>query len=322
MAASSSSSPTKSQMPLISVVIPFYNRADFLAEAVESVISQTYRNWELILIDDGSTDESAAVARRFAENHPQRIFLHAHPDAANRGASSSRNLGIHYSSGEFITFLDSDDVFFADTLETEMSAFERSPEADVVCGTLQYWFSWSDAAAKRERDFQVNLGLETERLYAPPSLLVHNLRAGGRKPGIGCIILKSEFARKFTLFENDFKYVCEDQIFWATISLHGKIYIADACLAKYRQHNASSVSGMLNSGKTVDGWEKFSVWLENYLNENKVEDQKVWQALRLCRRENNYRIRFEKVINFYQRVFPYHFRYKIRDFIVRWRTRK
>lgn len=312
----------KSQMPLISIVIPFYNREEFLADAIESILGQTYQNWELILIDDGSTDNSVAIARRYIENNPQQIFLHAHQGGKNRGASSSRNLGIRYASGDFITFLDSDDVFFADTLETEMSAFDRSPAADVVCGTLQYWFSWSGNSNKRERDFQVNLGLETEKLYEPPSLLVHNLRAGGRKPGIGCIILKSEFARKFPLFEDDFKYVCEDQIFWAKISMHGKIYIADACFAKYRQHSSSSVSGLINSGKTVDGWENFSVWLESYLAENKVADEKVWQALNLCRKENNYRIRFKKLINLYQRIFPYYVRYKIRDLIIGWRMRK
>jgi glycosyltransferase involved in cell wall biosynthesis len=313
--------PDKSNEALVSIIIPFFNREKFLAESIESVLAQTYGNRELILVDDGSTDKSPQIARNYVEKYPDRIFLCAHENGKNHGASSSRNLGIKQAKGDFITFLDSDDVFLPETLKIELAAFDRNPQADVVCGTLQYWFSWSDEGRKNERDFIVNLGLTTERLYQPPSLLIHNLRAGGRKPGIGCVILRSEFAKKFSLFEDDFNYVCEDQIFWAKISLQAKIYLVDACLAKYRQHADSSVALLIKSGKTVSDWEKFSAWLENYLIENKVENRDLWEAVRLYRKENNYRIKYERLLNLYHRLLPYHLRYRIRDVIIAWRTR-
>jgi len=316
------SSSNKSNEALVSIIIPFFNREEFLAEAIESVLTQTYRDWELLLVDDGSTDKGPQIARRYAEQYPDRIYIYAHENGKNRGASSSRNLGIKYAKGNYITFLDSDDIFLPQTIETEIDAFSRVPETDVICGTLQYWFSWSEQAHENERDFIVNLGLTAGRLYHPPSLLIHNLRAGGRKPGIGCVILKSEITKNFSLFEDDFRYVCEDQIFWAKISLHAKIYVLDTCLAKYRQHGNSSIAALTKNKKTVSGWEKFSEWLENYLVENKVEDRELWRALKLCRKENDYRIKYERLLNLYHRLLPHHLRYRIRDAIIAWRMRK
>ncbi len=305
----------------VSVIIPFYNRAEFLAEAIESVLAQTHRNWELILVDDGSLDDSFAVAERFVENYPQRIFLHQHEGGQNRGASSSRNRGIEYAVGDFVTFLDSDDVFLPTTLEIELKTFAENEEADAVCGTLQFWFSWRGQTDEKERDFAVNLGLQSNKLYEPPNLLAHNLRAGGRKPGIGCVIIRGAFARKVKLFEDDFRYVCEDQIFWARLSLRARIFIVDACLAKYRQHERSSSSVLIESGRAADDWQKFLDWLEKYLRENKITNEDLWSAFKLCRRENGYKAKYRFALDLYRRIFPYHLRYRIRDLIVGWRTR-
>ena len=306
----------------VSIIIPFFNREQFLAESVESLLAQTFQNWELILIDDGSTDNSSIIAQEFVNKYPTKIFLYSHKNGENRGASSSRNLGIKSANGDFITFLDSDDVFLPHTLEIEIAAFEQNPQADVVCGTLQYWFSWTEKHDKKERDFFVDLGVSTEKLYKPPKLLVHNLRAGGRKPGIGCVILKSEFAKQFDLFEDDFVYVGEDQIFWAITSLYAKIYVLEDCLAKYRQHSRSSNASVFESGDANADLEKFSVWLENYLIENKIEDQEVWKALKSWQKENDFREKYQWLINLYQRIFPFHIRYRVRDLIIKWRTRK
>lgn len=308
--------------PAVSVIIPFFNREKFLAEAVESVLAQTYQNWELILIDDGSSDGSPDIAQSFVRKYPNKIFLRAHENGANRGASSSRNLGIKHARGGFITFLDSDDVFLPNTLEVEVAAFDRNAEAEVVCGTLQYWFSWAGRRNKRERDFVVNLGLPAGKIYEPPSLFLHNLRAGGRKPGIGCVILRSEFVRRFAMFEDDFAFVCEDQVFWAKVSLHAKIYVLNDCLARYRQHPHSSVSVLMEGGDLNANWRQFLSWLENYLAENNLESREIRQALKLLREEIGYRARHERLMRLYHRALPYHIRYRIRDLIISWRKRK
>src|ERR1051325_5362212 len=97
--------------PLVSVIVPFLNGAKFIREAIESVFSQTYQNWELILVDDGSTDSSSGIARQYAELHPGRVRYLEHEGHQNRGQAPARNLGIRHAAGEFFAFLDCDDIW-------------------------------------------------------------------------------------------------------------------------------------------------------------------------------------------------------------------
>src|SRR5438128_12540181 len=97
--------------PLVSAIIIFLNAEQFIQEAIESVFAQTYDNWELLLVDDGSTDGSTAIARSYLERHPRRVRYLEHSEHANRGMSASRNIGSRYARGEYIAFLDADDVW-------------------------------------------------------------------------------------------------------------------------------------------------------------------------------------------------------------------
>ncbi len=306
-------SPKNNIFPLVSVIIPFYNREKFLSESIKSVLAQSETDWELLLIDDGSTDSGGEIVREFAEIHADKIRLLHHEDKKNKGAGASRNLGIAHARGKFITFLDSDDVFFPDALENQLSAFQHDANADAVCGTLICWYSWSDEPYKGEKDFKVDLILETEKLYQPPDLLVHNLHAGGRKPGIDCVMLKSDFAKRINLFEDDYRYIGEDQIFWAKVSLHGNIYVTNNVLAKYRQHPASTCAVESSGGKDADSMLIFLDWLENYLRGNEISDDKIWKALKSFRRTVIFQAKFNPLKQLYRRILPLRARYKIRD---------
>jgi glycosyltransferase involved in cell wall biosynthesis len=99
--------------PLVSVVIPAFNRADCLPAAVASIQAQSYQRWELIVVDDGSTDDTAAVAERLAVADPRLRVLRR---GRNRGAQAARNAGVEAARGEWIAFLDSDDVWLPDSL--------------------------------------------------------------------------------------------------------------------------------------------------------------------------------------------------------------
>ncbi|HEX8089705.1 MAG TPA: glycosyltransferase family 2 protein, partial [Blastocatellia bacterium] len=96
---------------LVSVIIIFLNAEEFIAEAIESVFDQTYSDWELLLVDDGSTDASAEIALRYAAGYRGRVRYLEHEGHQNRGMSASRNLGIASARGEFVAFLDADDVW-------------------------------------------------------------------------------------------------------------------------------------------------------------------------------------------------------------------
>lgn len=116
---------------LISVIMPSYNAAPYLAEAVASVMTQTYTQVELIIIDDGSRDESVAIAQRLVEAHPGRILL---LEQANSGPYPARNLGLSRARGEFIAFLDADDWWSSDCLAKLHAALTASPAILAYCG--------------------------------------------------------------------------------------------------------------------------------------------------------------------------------------------
>jgi len=114
--------------PLVSVIIPTYNRAHFLPDAIESVLAQTYKNWELIVVDDGSTDNTREVVARFGG---QVCYLYQE----NKGCGAARNTGIEYARGEYIALLDSDDVWYPDKLALQVDLFKRFPGTGMVgCG--------------------------------------------------------------------------------------------------------------------------------------------------------------------------------------------
>ncbi|MDH4230865.1 MAG: glycosyltransferase family 2 protein [Nitrospirota bacterium] len=115
--------------PLVSVIIPAYNSGPYLADALRSVFEQDYQPIEVIVVDDGSTDETASVARSFKD------ILYTFQ--ANQGPASARNTGIRLAHGDFIAFLDADDYWPENKLRTQMSHLIENPETEVVLGRIQ-----------------------------------------------------------------------------------------------------------------------------------------------------------------------------------------
>jgi glycosyltransferase involved in cell wall biosynthesis len=113
-------------MPVASVVIPCFNQAHFLAEAIESVVSQSYRRLEIVVVDDGSADNGFEVAGRYSEVDRLR--------QPNRGVAAARNLGIGKSSGEFLVFLDADDRLLPEAVEVGMEALTKRPHVAFAAG--------------------------------------------------------------------------------------------------------------------------------------------------------------------------------------------
>jgi len=97
--------------PAVSCIVIFLNEERFLAEAIGSVLAQDHEPWELLLVDDGSTDGSAAIAHTFVQRHPDRVRYLQHADGATLGMSAARNLGLAHARGRYVGFLDADDVW-------------------------------------------------------------------------------------------------------------------------------------------------------------------------------------------------------------------
>ena len=118
----------------VSVIIPCYNRGKYLAEAIDSVLGQTYGNLELIIVDDGSTDDSLNVARSYED----RLTILQHPNGENRGQSASINLGLRSIDGEYVAILDSDDYWMLDKLEKQVAVLGEKPDIGLVYGNCNY----------------------------------------------------------------------------------------------------------------------------------------------------------------------------------------
>ena len=123
------------KLPLVSVVIPTYNRAELLPRAVDSVIAQTVSDWEVIIVDDGSTDQTPLVAERYRRSLGRRLAYHFQD---HQGASRARNTGIDACRGRFVAFLDSDDEFFPSKLERQIELFHLRPELGLVYSDYAY----------------------------------------------------------------------------------------------------------------------------------------------------------------------------------------
>ena len=102
---------------IISVIVPVYNAESFLDETLQSVLSQTYENWECIIVNDGSTDNTESIAKRWCKRDARFRYFYKE----NGGLSSARNLGIKYSNADYIAFLDSDDVLTKNSLEIRIN---------------------------------------------------------------------------------------------------------------------------------------------------------------------------------------------------------
>lgn len=141
-----------SSKPLVPGIIIFLNAQKFIEEAIQSVFAQTYDNWELLLVDDGSTDESTEIAQRYAEKYPEKVRYLDRENHQNLGISAARNLGIANAKGEYIAFLDADDIWLPNKLEQQLAILEAQPEATMLYGSTTLWYWWTDDSEDSQGD--------------------------------------------------------------------------------------------------------------------------------------------------------------------------
>jgi len=163
---------------VVSVIIPVYNCERYLGEAIESVLAQTCGPLEIIVVDDGSTDHTADVARSFAP--AVRYFLQAHA-----GAPAARNRGAELARGCYIAYLDADDLWVGEKLERQIDSFDEDPELDMVCGCVEQFVS-----PDVDEEWAA-------RIHCPDEAM--------RGPGPLTMLIREEALRRVGLFETRWK---------------------------------------------------------------------------------------------------------------------
>ncbi len=192
----------------ISVIIPTYNRGWILKEAIDSVLAQTFKDYELIVVDDGSDDNTAQILAGYGE----KIRMIRQP---NRGVSAARNQGIISSSGRFIALLDSDDLWLPEKLDRQISFFRKNPDA-MICQTQEIWIRNGRRVNPRKHHqklsgmiFQSSLNL---CLVSPSA-----------------VMLRRDLLDVVGFFDESLP-ACEDYDLWLRVSLKYPVYLIDEAL--------------------------------------------------------------------------------------------
>ncbi len=271
---------TISAAPLVSAIIIFLNGERYIQEAIESVFAQTYPHWELLLVDDGSTDDSTMIARRYAAQHPDRVLYLEHPSHQNRGMSTARNLGLRHARGEYVGFVDADDVWLPHKLEQQAAVLNAHPEAGMIYAPTQYWHSWTGQSEDRDRDFVPPLGLLPDTLMQPPTMLLRFLQNAAKPPGTCSVLLRREIVARVGGFVEAFRGMYEDQAFFAKVCTTTPVFVIKDYSARYRQHPASACSVAEAAGEYRRAEDIYLTWLARYVWALPTKTGGEWAVLR------------------------------------------
>jgi len=245
----------KPKPPVVSVVMPAYNTERFIGEAIRSVVRQTYTDWELLVIDDGSTDDTPRVVADMMESRIR--YIHTE----NMGAGSARNLGIEKARGDFVAFLDSDDVWFPHKLAVQVDVLRRDPETGLTYSNLWY---------VNERGKRIGMPrFALERLpdgWCLDKLLVRNGVIGGGST----VMVRRLLLHRVGPFDTSL-LMGQDWDLWLRLATCSKFRYTPQALMAYRQRRGSiSTAGVLRSlfdymiveraFAREDVREKFSPW--------------------------------------------------------------
>lgn len=268
--------------PLVSVITAFLNAEAFIQEAIDSVLAQTYKNWELLLVDDGSSDSGTSTAKIASQSHPGRIFYLEHFDHQNRGPSASRNLGLVHAKGCFVAFLDADDIFMPFKLERQTKYLIDQPDVGFTFGITLFWH-W-DERYKEADDFIHNLKGHVGKVYAPPDFLTEMLKLEGIHPTNCSMLIRHEVISQIGGFEEDFR-MYEDTFFLMKLLSATKVYITNDCTAAYRLHWGSQChkaqeDGSYHPFKPNVARGRFLKKTLEYLEAHKISDRALRRALR------------------------------------------
>lgn len=209
-------------MPRVSVIIPFYNRMRWVADAVRSVLAQTYRNFEIILVDDGSTEDITSCV----DIRNQQIqYLRQE----NKGPAAARNLGISVANGAFISFLDSDDIFLPDKLEKQVACMLNAPEA------LMSHTSYELIDVNKNLLGVVNSSRFAGHVY--PAILL------GCPIATPTVMIRREAFCNGLRFKEDMR-IAEDILLWSEIAQRSPILGIDEPLTRVRKHGKNAADDL------------------------------------------------------------------------------
>ncbi|HTW92747.1 MAG TPA: glycosyltransferase family 2 protein [bacterium] len=241
-------------MPLVSVICPVYNCEMYVEQAVRSVVDQTYQNWELLLIDDGSSDSSWNTIERLANSDKRICALH-HERHANLGVSATRNLGIARASGDYLAFLDADDVWLPGKLERQIDVVTRYPQVGFVYGQAlcidEAGRPLSEPRSAWSLEGVIGGGFEERPVWA----YRHIVAGRGFFPPCSTILARTDLVRRCGGFILALRHQVEDYVLWTELLKLAPAFYVPLTLAMYRVGAQSWTARQTVSSRRDAEWE-------------------------------------------------------------------
>ena len=245
------------KQPLVSIIITCFNQAHCIANTLKSVVPQTYTNWECIIVDDGSTDDSAELIKEFIKDDTRFTYLFQD----NQGVSRARNKGFALATGSFINFMDGDDTFLPDKLKEQIQVFKDNPEI-AVCICDHQFYSESN---NKYTYFEFSK-IETK----PLEQFLYKWHNGITLPLHSPLYKRSIWNKDELPFPEDYKYRCEDWVFNVLVALKDvNYYMLDKVLCNYHM----AATNFTNNAKSLTTAAiKAALYLKPKLPEQYQED--------------------------------------------------
>ena len=211
--------PVSAPTTLVSVIMPAHNAAEFIEEAIDSVLAQSYENWELLLIDDASTDKTAQVVKPYLED--ARIHLLAFQE--NQGVSGARNAGLQKARGQLVAFLDADDKWLPEKLQQQVAFHESHPEVALSFTRFAHFDKAGECCHAPKMAYQRDLAhVDVSRLYYENII------------GTLTVMLRQDVLGKVGCFDTDLR-LAEDHDLWLRVLQAGyRFGYLNEKLAMYR----------------------------------------------------------------------------------------
>lgn len=203
---------------MVSIITPAYNSEKFIAETIQSVLAQTYQNWELLIVDDCSTDKTAEIISRFQDSRIK--YFHNY---TNKGSAFSRNLALQKAKGKWIAFLDSDDLWHPEKLEKQIEFMKKN----------NYRFSYTNYCEIDETSKERGI------LISGPEVITKKMMTAYCWPGCLTVMYDAEF---LGLMQTADIKINEEYALWIKITQKTNCYLLKENLAKYRRHKGSLTS--------------------------------------------------------------------------------
>lgn len=224
----------------ISIIMASYNYADYIKEAIESVINQSYQNWELIIVDDGSLDSSVDIIKSYCQID-KRIKLFKHKNDQNRGLRETILLGLKHAKGEWIAFLESDDSFLPDNLNEKVKLLQKYNEIGLIFNKVEF-ITPDDTSPVRLKILEGNQDKLSKMKF--PKNLFYELYERNFITTFSCVMVKKDLLEKAN-FDTPFDSLL-DWWLWIHLSYNNKFYYIDIPLTYWRLHSKSYTSKIKN----------------------------------------------------------------------------